>query len=106
MLAHASDAPVIEGEQVGPPPNFTDFERDLHAQVAAGLEAAPPVRVDRTVLDGDVILGVFNLDRSEAAASFRRLAALDVDVACFGHGEPVLNDASTRLREVANTVTP
>jgi len=144
VVAHVLDAPVIRGERPGPPPNFTDFERELHAQVAAGLPAAPPVRVDRAVRDGDVLdfgggaqvvstpghtdgsialylpepgvaftgdivaehggqvmLGVFNLDRGLTTSSFRRLADLDVDVACFGHGEPVIGKASKPLREVA-----
>ncbi len=64
---------------------------------------------DRVLLTGDaiaetegrVILGVFNQDRARTVASFRRLAALDVDVACFGHGEPLLSDAGKRLREAA-----
>ncbi|MGH3099109.1 MAG: MBL fold metallo-hydrolase [Streptosporangiales bacterium] len=149
MMAHALDAPVIRGEQAGPPPNFTEWERELHAEVAAGLPPAPPVRIDQQVGDGDVldfaggahvihtpghthgsialhlpahrmlltgdiaaehhgqiILGVFNLDRAVAAASFRRLAQLDVDVACFGHGEPLLTKASTRMRESAAALTP
>ncbi|WP_308257802.1 MBL fold metallo-hydrolase [Pseudonocardia lacus] len=38
---------------------------------------------------GAVILGPFNLDRQQALGSFHRLTALDVDVALFGHGEPV-----------------
>jgi glyoxylase-like metal-dependent hydrolase (beta-lactamase superfamily II) len=50
--------------------------------------------------NGRVMLGVFNADRAAAAASFRRLAALDADVACFGHGDPVTEDAATRLRAV------
>jgi len=147
VVAHAADAPVLRGEAVGPPPNFTDFERELHARVAAGLPPAPPVRVDREVRDGDVldfgggahvistpghtdgsiavhlpehrvlvtgdiaaeyegevILGVFNLDRAQAAASFRRLADLDADIACFGHGEPVVGNAQARLQQAAATL--
>lgn len=143
VIAHRNDVPVIQGEASGPPPNLSEFEKELHAQVAAGLQPAPPVRVDRPVGGGDVLefaggahviptpghtngsialhlpthgviltgdiaaehagevmLGVFNLDTTEAAASFRRLADLDVDVACFGHGEPV-TDASHRFRQVA-----
>jgi glyoxylase-like metal-dependent hydrolase (beta-lactamase superfamily II) len=50
---------------------------------------------------GDVILGVFNADPAGAAASFRRLASLDVDVACFGHGDPLVKDAGARLRATA-----
>lgn len=47
-----------------------------------------------------VILGVFNLDRDLAAASLRSLAELNVETACFGHGEPVLDGAAQRLRAV------
>lgn len=53
---------------------------------------------------GEVIFGVFHLDRARAAAAFRRLAALDSDVACFGHGEPVLSGAGERLRATAETL--
>lgn len=144
VIAHAADAPVIRGEAAERPPNLTDFEVQLHAQVAAGLPPAPPVRVDREVRDGDVldfgggayvistpghtdgsialhlpehgvlitgdiaaeyegevILGVFNLDRAQATASFVRLADLDADVACFGHGEPVIGNAQARLQHAA-----
>lgn len=52
--------------------------------------------------EGQVILGVFNLDRQRAIASMRRLAALDADVACFGHGEPVVGGAAAVLRAAAD----
>lgn len=51
--------------------------------------------------DGRVILGPFNVDRAEAIDSFRNLADLDVDAACFGHGDPLLADAAAALRAVA-----
>jgi len=51
--------------------------------------------------DGRVICGVFNVDRAQAAESFRRLAALDVAVACFGHGEPLTHAAAAALRAAA-----
>ncbi|GAA0629206.1 MBL fold metallo-hydrolase [Sporichthya brevicatena] len=146
VVAHVADAPVIRGEQAGPPPNFTDWERELHAQVAADLAAAPPVPVDLDVHDGDVlpfgggarvlavpghtdgsialhlpgqgvlftgdviaehqgavIPGVFNLDGERVLDAFRALAQLDVDVACFGHGRPVLGGAGSTLRLAAGT---
>ncbi|GHA00854.1 MBL fold metallo-hydrolase [Streptomyces echinoruber] len=56
--------------------------------------AAPPV-------DGTVLPGVFNLDRARMLASFRRLARLSVEVACFGHGDPVLAGAGEVLRGAA-----
>lgn len=51
-----------------------------------------------TAPSGQVILGPFNVDRDQAIATFRALADLDVDTACFGHGEPVTGNASQALR--------
>ncbi len=60
-----------------------------------------------TAPDADgVILGVFNVDRDRAVASFRRLAALDAEVACFGHGDPVTTRASHVLTRSADTYGP
>jgi glyoxylase-like metal-dependent hydrolase (beta-lactamase superfamily II) len=53
---------------------------------------------------GTVTLGTFNQDRAQTIASFRRLAELDVDTACFGHGEPIRTGAGHRLRDVAATL--
>jgi glyoxylase-like metal-dependent hydrolase (beta-lactamase superfamily II) len=52
-------------------------------------------------VDGTVIPGVLNLDRRQLLASFHRLAALDADVACFGHGDPVVGQACRALRAAA-----
>jgi glyoxylase-like metal-dependent hydrolase (beta-lactamase superfamily II) len=51
--------------------------------------------------DGNVICGVFNVNRTQAAASLRRLAGLDVTVACFGHGEPLTHGAAAELQAAA-----
>jgi glyoxylase-like metal-dependent hydrolase (beta-lactamase superfamily II) len=50
---------------------------------------------------GSVMLGTFNQDRARTVASFQRLARLDVDTACFGHGEPIASGAGRRIREIA-----
>lgn len=50
---------------------------------------------------GQVMPGVFNTNRAQAAASFRQLARLDTGIACFGHGEPLTQDAALRLRTIA-----
>ncbi|AWZ10222.1 MULTISPECIES: MBL fold metallo-hydrolase [unclassified Streptomyces] len=50
---------------------------------------------------GRVMLGVFNVDRAEAVASFRRLAGLSPSVACFGHGDPLTEDTAATLRSAA-----
>ncbi|MFF9347092.1 MBL fold metallo-hydrolase [Streptomyces sp. NPDC014734] len=52
--------------------------------------------------DGRAILGPFNVDRRRAIASFRRLAALDVETVCVPHGLPLTENASAVLR----TATP
>ncbi|MFD4596647.1 hypothetical protein ACFWPQ_01315 [Streptomyces sp. NPDC058464] len=55
---------------------------------------------------GAVMLGVFNVYRDLAVASFRRSAALDAETACFGHGGRVTADASRALRESADACAP
>ncbi len=55
---------------------------------------------------GSVMLGTFNQDRARTVASFQRLAALDVETACFGHGEPIRAGAGDSLRRAAATLTP
>jgi glyoxylase-like metal-dependent hydrolase (beta-lactamase superfamily II) len=55
---------------------------------------------------GTVMLGTFNQNRTQTVASFQRLAGLDVDTACFGHGEPIVSGAGDRIRDVAATLMP
>jgi glyoxylase-like metal-dependent hydrolase (beta-lactamase superfamily II) len=52
-------------------------------------------------LGGMPILGPFDVARQEAIESFRRLAAIDVEIACFGHGDPILADAHKALLNAA-----
>lgn len=47
---------------------------------------------------GNIVLGPFNTDRAQAWQSLQRLAALDVDTACFGHGQPAVGSANRALR--------
>lgn len=51
--------------------------------------------------DGGMILGVFNRDRVRLAESVRLLSTLDVEVVCFGHGDPVVGGAGEVLRALA-----
>jgi glyoxylase-like metal-dependent hydrolase (beta-lactamase superfamily II) len=141
VIVGRGDAAYVRGDVPQPEPNVTPAERKLHAQVTAGLPAAPACPVAEEVDDGDmldvagaatvltvpghtpgsialllpntgvlltgdtvaesgggVLLGPFNVDREEAWRSLRRLASLDVDVACFGHGQPVVGSAARALR--------
>nr|WP_042190669.1 MBL fold metallo-hydrolase [Kibdelosporangium sp. MJ126-NF4]CEL19504.1 metallo-beta-lactamase superfamily protein, putative [Kibdelosporangium sp. MJ126-NF4]CTQ94697.1 metallo-beta-lactamase superfamily protein, putative [Kibdelosporangium sp. MJ126-NF4] len=54
-------------------------------------------------VNGAVIQGVFNQDEDQMIADVRRLATLDVETACFGHGEPVVADAAAVLRETSKS---
>ncbi|MER7399423.1 MBL fold metallo-hydrolase [Streptomyces sp. NPDC000151] len=48
--------------------------------------------------EGRAVLGPFNVDREQAIASFRRLAALErVETVCVPHGEPITEDAAAVL---------
>jgi glyoxylase-like metal-dependent hydrolase (beta-lactamase superfamily II) len=50
---------------------------------------------------GRTMPGVFNTDPALALASFHRLAALPVETAVFGHGDPIAEGASAALRAAA-----
>lgn len=149
VVAGAGDADAIRAGAALPPAVFEDWEVPIYQRVSVGLpDTAPPVPVDRDLVDGDVLdfgggaeilaipghtegsiaihlprhgvlftgdtianvgsvmLGTFNQDRALTLASFQRLAALDVETACFGHGAPISSAAGDRIREVAATLMP
>jgi glyoxylase-like metal-dependent hydrolase (beta-lactamase superfamily II) len=90
--------PFGGGAHVLAVPGHTDGSIAIYLPQSGVLFTGDNVAADR---NGQVILGPFNLNRSEAARSFRRLAALDSATAVFGHGDPVLIDAATALREAS-----
>jgi glyoxylase-like metal-dependent hydrolase (beta-lactamase superfamily II) len=47
--------------------------------------------------DGAPILGPFNIDRLGAIDALRKQARLDFDVACVGHGQPIVGHAGRKL---------
>ncbi|WP_405442426.1 MBL fold metallo-hydrolase [Streptomyces avidinii] len=51
---------------------------------------------------GPPMLGVFNVDRARAITTFRRLAALAPSIACFGHGDPLTENAAEALAKAAH----
>lgn len=72
--------------------------------IALHLPAAGVLITGDTIAEhqGEVVLGPFNTDRDAAWRSLQRLAALDIDVACFGHGQPVVRSASSALRRATD----
>lgn len=96
VLDFAGGARIVE--VAGHTPGSIAIHLTQHGVVITGDAAAARP-------DGQVMLGVFNADRALAASSFRILAALDADIACFGHGEPVVGGAARALHEVADRLT-
>jgi glyoxylase-like metal-dependent hydrolase (beta-lactamase superfamily II) len=52
-------------------------------------------------VNGRPVVGVFNTDPKQAKRSFQRLAELEFEIACFGHGPAVTHDASASFRQSA-----
>jgi glyoxylase-like metal-dependent hydrolase (beta-lactamase superfamily II) len=46
-------------------------------------------------------LGIFTEDKTQAKESIRKLAALECDIVCFGHGSPLMREGTARLRRFA-----
>lgn len=88
------------GARVVHAPGHTDGSIALHLPEHGVLFAGDAVAA--SPVDGSVMSGVFNVDRAQAVASFHRLAALDPDVACFGHGDPLIGRAGVALRRSAD----
>lgn len=85
------------GARVLSVPGHTDGSIALHFPNEAVLFTGDVA----TQQQGQVILGPFDQDRARARESFRRLAGIDVDLVCFGHGQPLRGDDTAKLRAAA-----
>ena len=56
-------------------------------------------------LSRHAVVGYFNIDPAQAQRSFASLAELDFEIACFGHGPPLLKDASLAFRREAERLS-
>ncbi|MEV3988391.1 MBL fold metallo-hydrolase [Streptomyces sp. NPDC049837] len=99
------DREVADGDELG----FGDGARVVHTpghtdgSMAVHLPRHGVLFTGDTVASvGRVALGVFHVDRERAKASMRRLAALAPDTVCFGHGDPLTDDAAAVLRAAAD----
>ncbi|MEN3359285.1 MAG: hypothetical protein V7637_3267 [Mycobacteriales bacterium] len=96
------DTELHEGDTLD---GWTEPVRVLHVpghtpgSIALHLPASGVLFCGDTIIirDGRAMLGPFSLDREQAAASFHRLAALDVQTLCVPHGEPVRHGAGALL---------
>ncbi|MFH8342011.1 MBL fold metallo-hydrolase [Streptomyces sp. AM6-12] len=77
------------------------FTGDTVASLPPEGVLSPGDPVTAAPAEPTLIPGVFNLDRARLLASVRQLADLGAEVACFGHGDPVLRGAAAELRRAA-----
>jgi len=106
-IHEVGDGDVLDfggGARVVHVPGHTHGSIALHLPAHGVLFAGDAIAA--SPVDGAVMLGVFNLDRAQAVRSFQRLAALDTEVACFGHGDPVVDRAADTLRKAAGAHQP
>jgi glyoxylase-like metal-dependent hydrolase (beta-lactamase superfamily II) len=79
-------------------PGHTDGSLALHLPGSGVLLTGDTVAEH----EGSAVLGPFTLDRAAAWRSLQRLAALDVDVVCPGHGSPLVGGAAAALRRTTD----
>ncbi|MFD8405549.1 MBL fold metallo-hydrolase [Streptomyces anulatus] len=96
----------VTGGEVLP---FGDGARVVHAPGHTAGSIAIHLPRHGVLFTGDavasverVMLGVFNVDRAGAAATFRRLAAFAPRTVCFGHGDPLTENAAAAMEAAAN----
>ncbi|MEV6962575.1 MBL fold metallo-hydrolase [Streptomyces sp. NPDC051207] len=103
-VTELADGDVLDvggGARVVHVPGHTEGSIALHLPGHGVLFTGDTVAA--SPLDGTVMPGVFNLDRGRVLAACHRLAALGADVACFGHGDPVLGGAAEAIGRAAET---
>ncbi|QWF82724.1 MBL fold metallo-hydrolase [Amycolatopsis sp. CA-230715] len=85
------------GAQALSVPGHTDGSLALHLPAHGVLFTGDAI----ANTESGPIVGVFNTDHEQAAKSYHRMAALDVGIACFGHGDPLRTKAGSTLRAAA-----
>ncbi|TVL90840.1 MBL fold metallo-hydrolase [Streptomyces sp. SAJ15] len=74
-----------------------------YGSIALHLPASGVLFTGDTIANVQYLMpGVFNVEPERMAAAFRTQAALDVETACFGHGDPITSGAGAALRAAAD----
>lgn len=101
-VTEVADGDVLDiggGARVVHVPGHTEGSIALHLPRHGVLFTGDTVAA--SPVDGTVMPGVFNLDRDRVLAACLRLAALEADLACFGHGDPVVGGAADAIGRAA-----
>jgi glyoxylase-like metal-dependent hydrolase (beta-lactamase superfamily II) len=127
VLTHAEEAFYVQAVGQVPDADSCRVDRELEddetlAEISARVISTPGhtegsiafyFPKEKVLFTGDVaskqqdqvVLGPFDLDRDAARRSFRRLADLDVDAVCFGHGDPLTGAETRKLHDAARAET-
>lgn len=111
----APPAPPVALDAVVGDNDWLDWERPAQVVAAPGHtrgSVAVHLPKDGVLIAGDAImsldgeprLGVFNVDPDRARSSLRRLARLNPELLCVGHGPVVSQDARSHLTRLAETL--
>jgi len=120
VMAHALEWPAMAGKVPETPRHAVQGGETL-PEVLGGLQVIftpghtrgqvcfwQPDR--RLLFCGDVVIrlprlrlpfAAFTLDMGENKRSIKKIAELEAEVVCFGHGEPLTHDAASQLRAFA-----
>jgi glyoxylase-like metal-dependent hydrolase (beta-lactamase superfamily II) len=96
-LAGGDEIDLMGGARIVHVPGHTAGSIAVYVPMRKLLFSGDTVERD---LEDNVIVGVFNVDSAQTRASARKLAELDFEVACFGHGRPLDREASLAFRRL------
>jgi glyoxylase-like metal-dependent hydrolase (beta-lactamase superfamily II) len=102
MLDGGEVFPVLGGLQVVPTPGHTAGSISLYTTQKNILFAADALDKRRGILR--LPLKTVTTDISQAIASIEKRAQLDIDIICFGHGNPITEEAKGRLGRLLEKV--
>jgi glyoxylase-like metal-dependent hydrolase (beta-lactamase superfamily II) len=94
--------PVLGGLQVVPTPGHTAGSISLYAPQKKLLFVADALNKRHDILR--LPLKTATTELTQTIASIKKMAQLDIDVICFGHGRPIAEDANGRLSRLAAKV--
>jgi glyoxylase-like metal-dependent hydrolase (beta-lactamase superfamily II) len=111
VMPHVPAAPPVQLDELLSSGDSLDW--DLRPEVVGAPghtsgQIALWFPAERVLIAGDAVAshegtpmpGVFNVDPVQAKRTFAALARLDPTIACFGHGEPLLDRAGERMLAV------
>jgi len=101
LLEGGEEFPVLGGLKVIPTPGHTSGSISLYSAKKKILFVGDAIK-KRAGLH--LPLKTNTTDVGQAIASIEKLAKLDVDAICFGHGRPITKDANGRLAQLLEKV--